>query len=171
MLKEVTTRAHIATAPPAQPVSTISAAASIARRPALWRRVAASLIDRLAPLPCIALVYPRWALVVFAYHLLADCTPERRSVGRWVCRLRVVSAASDGPCRWWQAVLRRGGIAVTQTAWCLWEFVPFVLLYELIALASALLDAQGRRPEDFAARTRVVSEKEFSRLQKLQRRR
>jgi uncharacterized RDD family membrane protein YckC len=60
-------------------------------------------------------------------------------------------------------VLRRVGLALTQTAWALWQWIPFVLAYELIALACVLLDSRGRRPEDFVVGTRVVTEKEYRR--------
>ena len=129
-------------------------------RPPLWRRALAALIDRMAPLPFLAYFFPRWTLVVLAYHLLCDCSPARRSVGKWVCRLRVVDASSR-PCSVWQSALRRAGSALTQTAWALWQFIPLVMLYELAALACVLLDPQGRRPEDFLSSTKVVTEKRF----------
>lgn len=129
-------------------------------RPAIWRRVLAGVIDRCAPLPFLAWVFPRWTLVVLVYHLLCDCTPERRGLGKWVCRLRVVNDA-DGDCRVWQSLLRRVGTALTQTAWTLWEGIPFVMAYELLALACVLLNAGGRRPEDFVTGTRVVTEREY----------
>lgn len=131
------------------------------RRPAIWRRVMAGVIDRCAPLPFLAFFFPRWTLVVLVYHLLCDCTPERRSLGKWLLRLRVVSAGKR--CHPVQAMLRRVGMALTQTAWALWQWIPFVLAYELIALACVLLDVRGRRPEDFVAGTRVVTEKEYRR--------
>lgn len=133
------------------------------RRPSVFRRIVAGVIDRLMPLPFLAFFFPEWTLVVLAYHLLCDCSPERRSVGKWLCRLRVVTGvAAEKPARW-QAALRRFGVAITQSAWCLWQFIPLVLIYELGAAACALLDSQGRRPEDFIAGTRVVTEKTFRR--------
>lgn len=129
-------------------------------RPAIWRRVLASVIDRIVPLPFLAFLFPRWALVVLAYHLLCDCTPERRGVGRWICRLRVVTEAGKA-CPVWQALGRRIGTALTQTAWTVWEGIPFVMAYELFALACVLLNASGRRPEDFVTGTRIVTEREY----------
>jgi uncharacterized RDD family membrane protein YckC len=136
-----------------------------APRPPVWRRALAGAIDRLITLPWLAFFFPKWTLVVLAYHLLCDGGPERRSLGKWVCRMRVVGVAGAPHCQWWKAVLRRLGAAVSQTAWCLWQFVPWVLAYELAALACVLLDTQGRRPEDFLAGTRVVTEKTFRQLQ------
>src|SRR5436309_8745629 len=120
-------------------------------RPALWRRATAEIIDRLVPLPLLALIFPRWTLVVLAYHLLCDCTPTRRGFGKWCCRLRVVQASSRRDCDWWRAALRRVGSALSQTAWCLWTDIPVVLLYELGSLAWVLLSPEGRRPEDYLA--------------------
>ncbi len=56
-------------------------------------------------------------------------------------------------------------VATTQAAWCLGQFIPWVLIYELGAAACVLLDAQGRRPEDFLTRTRVLTEKAFRQSQ------
>lgn len=134
--------------------------------PPLWRRGLAALLDRLVPLPFLAFIWPEWLIAVAAWSLLCDCSPERRSFGKRICRLRVVSAASGRPCHRWQAALRRVGIALTQIAWCLWAWLPVVLLYELAALACALLNRHGRRPEDFLAGTRVITEKAFRQLQK-----
>lgn len=133
------------------------------RPPALWRRMMAGLIDRCLPLPFLAFFFPQWIVVIFFYHLLADSTPERRSFGKRVCRLRVVSV-SGSSCHPLQTVARRLGLALTQTAWALWQFMPLVLLYELIALTGVLLSPAGRRPEDVVAGTRVVTEKEYRRL-------
>lgn len=133
------------------------------KRPAFWRRVLAGVIDRLVPLPFVAFFFPEWTLVVFVYHLLCDCSPERRSIGKWLCRLRVTDAAG-GQSRIWQALLRKIVVATTQSAWSLWQFIPFVLVYELLALVCVLLDPRGRRPEDFVAGTLVVTEKQFRRL-------
>jgi uncharacterized RDD family membrane protein YckC len=135
---------------------------AICARPAVWRRVLAGAIDRALPLPFLAFIFPKWALVVVAYHLLCDSTPERRSVGKWVCRLRVISAG--GAARW-QTVLRRLGTAATQAAWCQWQFIPVVLVYECAAFAFVWLDAQGRRPEDWLAGTQVITEKAFRQQQ------
>jgi len=134
-------------------------------RPALWRRATAEIIDRLVPLPLMALIFPRWTLAVLAYHLLCDCTPARRSFGKWCCRLRVVQASSRRDCDRWRAALRRIGSALSQTAWCLWTGIPIVLLYELGSLACVLLSAEGRRPEDYLAGTRVVTEQAYRRSQ------
>jgi len=129
-------------------------------RPAVWRRALAALIDRLAPLPFLVFFFSEWALVVLVYHLLCDGSPSRRSAGKWICRLRVANAEGN-QCHFGQAIGRRVMVAAAQTAWCLWQFIPWVLVYELGAVACVLLDAQGRRPEDFLTGTRVLTEKAF----------
>ena len=42
---------------------------------AVMRRILAEVIDRLAPLPFIAYLFPPWVLVVVAYHLICDGVP------------------------------------------------------------------------------------------------
>ena len=135
----------------------------------LLRRALAELIDRAVPLPFLALLFPRWAVVIFVYQLLCDCSPNRRSVGKWLCRLRVIStvATDSAPrCQWWQAVLRRIGSAAAQTAWCLWVWLPVVMAYELITVVCVLLSPAGLRLEDFVAGTRVVTERQFRHMRK-----
>lgn len=137
--------------------------------PPHWRRMLAAFIDRLTPQPWLAFFFPGWTLVVLAYHLLCDSSPARRSVGKWLCRLRVVDAQSvtrgaqcaDG----WQAVLRRTGAALAQAAWCMPDLMLYALAYDLIALAFVLLSQQAQRPEDFAAGTRVVTEAAYRKHQ------
>lgn len=140
------------------------------RKPALWRRAVADLIDRMLPLPFLAFFFPHWIAVVFLYHLLCDSSPERRSVGKWICRLRVVSAGDDEKCARWQSLIRRAGSAVSQSAWCqVWwlpEWFSLVLLYELISLACVMIDPAGRRLEDLFAGTQVVTERSYRRRQK-----
>lgn len=135
-------------------------------KPALWRRTVANLIDRMLPLPFLAFFFPEWVVVVFVYHLLADCSPERRSAGKFICRLRVISAGDDRKCEWWQSVFRRISFALSQSAWCLWQWIPFVLLYELASLAWVILNPDGRRFDDWLAGTRVVTEGSYRRRQK-----
>jgi uncharacterized RDD family membrane protein YckC len=154
-------RTQIHVLPQAQPVAAVLPAAQFAPRPALWRRVLAGALDRCLPLPLLAFFFPAWTLVVVAYHLLCDSAPERRSVGKWACRLRVVASDPARKCAWWQAALRHVGVALTQAAWCSWEFIPFVLAYELIVFACVLLSKEGKRPEDWLAGTRVVTEKAY----------
>ncbi|MGH9843630.1 MAG: RDD family protein [Blastocatellia bacterium] len=137
--------------------------------PAFYRRGLAELLDRLMPLPFLAFFFNEWVVVVFLYHLLCCCSQGRRSVGMWVCRLRVISVDTGRKCAGWQAAFRRAGSAVSQAAWCLWQGLPFVLAYELISLASVLIHPRGRRPEDWLAGTQVVTERGYRRLQKNQR--
>ncbi len=140
-----------------------AAAAAAAPKRLLLRRGVAELVDRAMPLPFLAMLFPRWVAVVFLYQLLCDCSPGRRSVGKWLCRLRVVDTATAMSCGGWQAITRRIGAAASQTAWCLWMWMPFVLAYELLSIACVLLDPAGRRLEDFVAGTRVVTERAFRR--------
>jgi uncharacterized RDD family membrane protein YckC len=136
-------------------------------KPGIWRRGLASCIDRIVPLPFLILVFPEWIGAVVLYHLLADAVVERRSLGKWLCRLRVVSVRTGEKCSWWQAALRRTGFMVAQAGWCLtWshpEWLPFVLAYELFSLACMAIHPQGRRPEDFLAGTQVVTERAYRR--------
>lgn len=67
-------------------------------RPGMLRRALAEIIDRLMPLPFLAYFFPLWVLVVVAYHLICDGSPSGQSVGKWVCRLCVVSTATGEPC-------------------------------------------------------------------------
>jgi hypothetical protein len=62
----------------------------------LVRRFLAEAIDRVVPLPLVVLVFPWWAWVVLAYHLLCDA--GGRSLGKRVCRLRIVTEGSRRPC-------------------------------------------------------------------------
>lgn len=137
--------------------------------PALWRRSLAELIDRTVPLPLLALVFPKWTVVVFLYHLLCDAAPERRGVGKWVCRLRIVSVESGGKATLWQTVARRLGSALSQTAWCSWQWLPWAMAYEIAALICVLLSPAGQRPEDWVTGTRVVTERVFRQAQRSRR--
>ena len=128
-------------------------------RASLWRVVIAELIDRCIPLPFIAFFWPPWLVVVIAWHLLCDCSPNRRSLGKAICRLRIIHPASITPCPFWRAALQRLGITLTQAAWCLWWGIPFVLLYELVSCACVLLSPTGRRPDEYLADTQIVTEK------------
>ncbi len=130
-------------------------------RPApLVRRILADVIDRLVPLPFILAGYfwPEWILVVFAWHWLRDAGPQRRSLGKLICRLRVIDPNSPIRCAWWQAVARRTGMALAQAAYCLPGWMLWAFVYDLVALAFALLSPRGQRLEDFAAGTMVVTE-------------
>src|SRR5438105_15479046 len=71
-------------------------------KPALWRRGLAELIDRLLPLPWLAFIFPKWVVIVFLYHLLCDAGTERRSLGKWVCRLRVIAVETRAKPALWQ---------------------------------------------------------------------
>ncbi len=126
----------------------------------LVRRVLADVIDRLVPFPFIVAGYfwPEWIWVVFAWHWLRDAGPQRRSLGKLICRLRVVDAVSPARCVWWQALSRRTGMALAQAAYCLPGWMLWAFVYDLVALAFALLSPRGQRLEDLAAGTMVVTE-------------
>jgi uncharacterized RDD family membrane protein YckC len=148
-----------------EPDRNVSGASSVILRANLARRMCAAAIDRFAPLPLIAWFFPGWVAVVVGYHVLCDSTPNRRSFGKWICRLRVASVI-DGPrCRRWQAIVRRLGVAATQAAYCYsYEMFLVALCIDLIGLTAILLSAAGRRPEDIVAGTQVVTESTYQRL-------
>jgi uncharacterized RDD family membrane protein YckC len=125
---------------------------------ALMRRILAEVVDRLAPLPFIAYLFPPWILVAVAYHLICDGAPSGRSPGKWIFRLRVVSVSSSQPCGVWRSILRRLPTALGQAAYCSWVFVPVIIAYELVALAFVWLNPTGRRFEDYFTGTQVITE-------------
>lgn len=131
---------------------------------ALTRRMLAEVVDRLAPLPFVAYLFPPWLLVVVAYHLICDGAPSGRSPGKWIFRLRVVSISSNEPCGIWRSILRRLPIALGQAAYCSWVLVPFVIAYDLVSLAFVWLNPTGRRFEDYFAGTQVISERQYQTL-------
>lgn len=133
------------------------------QRAGFFRLWLAEILDRCLPLPWLAFFFPAWTLVVLAYHLLCDGGPQRRSVGKWICRLRVVSVHSATTCAGWRAVLQRLGLALSQAAWCCWLGVPYLLAYELVTLAFVWLSPTGRRLEEVWAGTIVVTEKTYRR--------
>lgn len=133
-------------------------------KPALWRRGLAELLDRMLPLPWLAFIFPKWMVVVLLYHLLCDAGPERRSVGKWVCRLRVVAAETGTKPALLQAIARRAGSAASQAAWCVWQWLWVALSYEIAALVCVLLSPAGQRLEDWAVGTRVVTERAYRRM-------
>ena len=130
-------------------------------RAEVWRRVAAEAIDRCLPLPLIAWWWPEWTLVVVAYHLLCDATPSGRSVGKALCRLRAISVATLEPCGVVRAVMRRLGVAAAQALYCRWEFVWLALAYDALSLLFLRLAPGGRRLEEYAAGTQVITEGAF----------
>lgn len=130
----------------------------------LWRRGLAELIDRMLPLPWLAFFFPKWIVIVFLYHLLCDAGTERRSVGKWVCRLRVVATAAGGKPALSQAIARRIGSAASQAAWLMWQWVWVALIFEIAALVCVLLSPAGQRLEDWVVGTRVVTERAYQRM-------
>jgi len=120
--------------------------------------LAAEVIDRLAPLPFIAFFFPIWTWVVVAYHLLADGTPEGQSLGKRICRLRVIALVTKEPCGIARAMLRRLPVAMGQAAYCSWKFVTLAVAYELASLACVWLSPSGRRIEDYLTGTQVIAE-------------
>jgi len=133
-------------------------------RPGIVRRALAEIIDRLVPLPFLAYLFPLWIWVVVAYHLLCDGSPAGQSVGKWVCRLCVVSTASGEPGGVWRAMLRRLPTALGQAAYCAWMMIPLVIAYELVSLAFVWLNPTGRRLEDYLAGTQVITRNAYGKL-------
>lgn len=142
----------------------IQSSAVTSRQSTVARRILAEVIDRLAPLPFIAYVFPPWVFVVIAYHLICDGAPSGRGPGKWIFRLRVVSVSSKQPCGICRAALRRLSIALGQAAYCTWALVPFAIAYELVSLAFVWLNPTGRRIEDYLAGTQVISEGQYQKL-------
>lgn len=136
-------------------------------RASLARRLLAAAIDRVVPLPLIAWFVPGWLVVVVGYHLLCDSSPNRRSLGKWICRLRVVALTEGGDCERWQTIVRRIGVAAGQVAYC-WSYELMLIAFacDLIGLAAIVLSAEGRRGEDLIAGTQVVNESTFQRLRR-----
>ncbi|HKQ07905.1 MAG TPA: RDD family protein [Blastocatellia bacterium] len=132
-------------------------------RPGMVRRVLAEIIDRLMPLPFLAYLFPLWVWVVVAYHLICDGSPSGQSVGKWVCRLCVVSTATGEPCGVWRAVLRRLPTALGQAAYCAWMMIPVVIAYELVMVAFVWLNPTGRRLEDYLTGTQVITRSAYLR--------
>jgi uncharacterized RDD family membrane protein YckC len=173
-------------------------------RPWLPPRLAAELIDRLFPFmiaPFISLpllligwngFFWTWLSIVFLWHLLRDCSANRRSLGKWWFRLRVVSTIGRKRAKWRQAVGRRFFSTLSQSAYCVaiaafviklrplneipWPWPFFVnsaktllllaFAYDVVSLASILISDGGRRVEDFISRTRVVREAAYTRDRK-----
>jgi uncharacterized RDD family membrane protein YckC len=133
-------------------------------RAGLLRRIIAEIIDRFIPLPFLAYFFPEWVWVVIAYHLICDGTPSGRSIGKTVCRLRVVSVGSLEPCGLIRSLVRRLGPALGQAAYCWWEMVPLALAYDLFSLAVMWLNPSSRRLEDYLAGTQVVTEGAYRQL-------
>lgn len=136
---------------------------STAKKPRLFRRVLAQLIDRVLTLPFLVLVYSgweKWLWAAVAFHLLCDAFTGR-SPGKWVCRIRVADARTLTKCRGLRAMLRRVGVAATQGAYSRWEWMPFALGYDLIAFLFLWRDPAGQRLEDKLLGTRVLGESVF----------
>ncbi|MGA9772013.1 MAG: RDD family protein [Blastocatellia bacterium] len=133
-------------------------------RPGILRRVLAEIIDRLVPLPFLTYLFPLWIWVVVAYHLLCDGSPSGQSVGKWVCRLCVISTASGEPCGIWRAMLRRLPTALGQAAYCAWMMIPLVIAFELVSLAFVWLNPTGRRLEDYFTGTQVITRNAYGKL-------
>jgi uncharacterized RDD family membrane protein YckC len=131
--------------------------------PRLVRRALAEIIDRLMPLPFLAYLFPIWILVV-AYHVICDSSPSGQSVGKWVCRVCVISTTTGEPCGVWRALLRRLPTALGQAAYCAWMMIPVVIAYEFISLAFVWLNPTGRRIEDYIAGTQVITRSAYLKL-------
>lgn len=132
-------------------------------KPTLIRRFIAELVDRLIPLPFLAYIFPKWILVVITYHLFCDSTPSGRSLGKWVCRLRVVSVDMIAPCSWVKAAIRRLPTTLCQVSYCSLSLYYLALVYELLSISFILLNPKNRSLEDFLVRTQVIKEREYKR--------
>jgi uncharacterized RDD family membrane protein YckC len=135
-------------------------------RPGMLRRALAEIIDRVVPLPFLAYAFPAWVWVVVAYHLICDGTPSGQGVGKWVCRLCVVSTARGEACGVWRGLLRGLPTALGQAAYCAWIMIPVVIAYEMASLGFVWMNAGGRRIEDYFAGTQVVTRATYGRLRR-----
>jgi uncharacterized RDD family membrane protein YckC len=135
------------------------------KKPMLWQRVAAQLIDRILPLPFLVLVYPEWFWVVGAFHLLCEIGAGR-SPGKVICRMRVVDAHTLKACGPVRGVFRRIGVALGQVAYCRWEWVPLAVAYDLISFLFVWRDRDGRRIEDKLFGVRVIGEGRFRKVKR-----
>jgi uncharacterized RDD family membrane protein YckC/RNA polymerase subunit RPABC4/transcription elongation factor Spt4 len=138
---------------------------SAVKKPILPQRVAAQLIDRLAPLPFVVWFYPDWIWVVGAFQLLCEIRAGR-SPGKFICRMRAVDAWSLKPCGPVRGLLRRIGVALAQVAYCRWEWAPFALAYDLISFLFVWRGRAGRRIEDILFGTRVIGEGSYRNLKR-----
>jgi uncharacterized RDD family membrane protein YckC len=173
-------------------------------RPWLVPRFLAELFDRAAPFPILPIIaFPMlligwnsyfwtWLGLMFLWHLLRDSSPNRRSLGKKLFRLRVVPVAGRKRVSWRRTMGRRFFSALSQCAYCVaiaafvigwqlgaetpwpWPFLmiwmkPLLLLafaYDVASVTSILLSDGGRRIEDFPARTLVVRETAYTRDRK-----
>lgn len=135
------------------------------KKPMLWQRVVAQLIDRLLPLPFLVLVYPEWFWVVGAFHLICEIGAGR-SPGKMICRMRVVDAGSLKACGPVRGVFRRIGVALAQVAYCRWEWVPLAVAYDLISFLFVWRDRDGRRIEDKLFGVRVIGEGRYRKVKR-----
>lgn len=135
------------------------------RKPVLLQRIAAQLIDRLLPLPFLALVYPEWFWVVGAFHLICEMW-SGRSPGKVICRMRVVDERSLKKCGPVRGLLRRVCVALGQVAYCRWEFVMFAVGYDLVSFLFVWRDRAGQRIEDLLLGTRVIGEGRYRKLKR-----
>ncbi|MGH9842016.1 MAG: hypothetical protein ACREEM_24935 [Blastocatellia bacterium] len=135
------------------------------KKPMLWQRGAAQLIDRLLPLPFLVLFYPKWIWVVGAFQLFCEVWAGR-SPGKLICRMRVVDARSLKRCGPVRGLLRRLCVALGQVAWCRWEWVVFAVAYDLLSFLFVWRDRAGRRIEDHLLGTRVIGEGRYRKLKR-----
>lgn len=128
--------------------------------PAISSRITAEIIDRVIAsivfplviaLPMVVIgrefFVPIWLFVTCAWHLLRDCSPNQRSTGKRLCRLRVVMSNGRGPCPLSRRIFRRIGSMLSQMFYLLAVaiYIPFfgisdsakhvaVLLFSLVGL-------------------------------------
>lgn len=127
----------------------------------LIRRFFAEFIDRLITIPFLVYLFPKWILVIVIYYLFCDSTPTNRSVGKWICRIRVVSLDVMEPCGWLKAVLRRLPSTMCQVSYFFFGFFYITLAYELLSIVFMLLNSQNKCWEDYLIRTQVIKEKDY----------
>ena len=132
-------------------------------RSSLLRRFVADLIDRLIPLPFLTYLFPEWIIVVIVYHLFCDSTKSNRSIGKYLCRLRIVSIDVIEPCGFLKATTHRFFLTLCQVSYCTLQFYLIALTYEFLSVIFLVLNPQNRSWEDCLLGTQIIRERDFRR--------
>lgn len=129
----------------------------IRRRAPALRRLAADLIDRGAPCPLLACVFPPWLIVVILYDLLRDGFADGRSAGKRLMGLQTVVVVTGAPCTVGRSILRNALWAATRLCYSSVTLLPLGLAYDLTELLLVVFSPTGQRMGDRLAGTCVVA--------------
>lgn len=131
--------------------------APLAKAPVL-RRAAAQIIDRLLPLPFLAVIFLPWLAVVIAYELFRDAAGA--SVGKRLMGLQTVIATGPTPgrpCNAGRSFLRNLGGSAVRILYAIPFLIPVGLTLDLIEALLAGFSPHGRRLGDLIAGTQVIA--------------